>query len=73
MTYSGLVTVTMADAAVTTSQVSGGWSVTGATSDRFALTLTPGVGKAGTVQLRVVDRDNFVNETDGGTARRIVN
>ena len=71
MTFSGFVTVT-AGAGPTTSPVSGAWSVSGGTSDRFALTLTPTGGKPGTVQIRVVDRDNLVNETDGGTARRIV-
>jgi hypothetical protein len=70
MTFSGFVTVT-GGAAPATSAVSGAWSVAG-TADRFALTLSPTGGKPGTVQLRVVDRDNLVNETDGGTARRIV-
>jgi hypothetical protein len=72
MTFSGFVSVTMSGTGLTTHAVSGGWSVTGATSERFALTLSPTEGKPGTVQLRVVDRDNLVNETDGGTARRIV-
>ncbi len=70
MTFSGFVTVT-AGTGPTTNAVSGVWSVSGGTSDRFALTLHPAEGKPGTVQLRVVDRDNLVNETDGGTARRI--
>ena len=70
MTFSGFVTVT-GGAAPATSPVSGAWSVTGS-ADHFALTLTPTGGKPGTVKIRVVDRDNLVNETDGGTARRIV-
>jgi hypothetical protein len=70
MTFSGFVTIA-AGAGPTTSPVSGAWSVAGA-ADHFALTLTPTGGKPGTVQIRVVDRDNLVNETDGGTARRIV-
>ncbi len=72
MTFSGFVTVT-AGTGPTTNAVSGAWSVSGGTSDRFALTLHPAEGEPGTVQLRVVDRDNLVNETDGGTARRIAN
>ena len=71
MTFSGFVTITMSGAGPTTHAVAGGWSVTGATTDRFALTLSPAGGPPGTVQLRVVDRDNLVNETDGGSARRI--
>lgn len=71
MTYSGFVTVTTPGAGQSTHAVSGGWSVAGAAGDRFALTLDPAEGKPGTVQLRVVDRDNLVNETDGGLARRV--
>jgi len=70
MTFSGFVTVT-GTAGPTTSAVAGQWSVAGAAGDHFALTLTPTGGKPGTVQIRVVDRDNLVNETDGGTARRL--
>jgi hypothetical protein len=70
MTFSGFVTVT-AGAGPKTNAVSGAWAVSGGTSDRFALTLSPAGGKPGTVQLHVVDRDNLVNETDAGTARRI--
>jgi hypothetical protein len=70
MTFSGFVTVT-GSAGPATNAVSGAWSVSGGSSDRFALTLSPTGGKPGTVQLRVVDRDNLVNETDRGTARRI--
>jgi len=71
MTFSGFVTATISGTGLTTHAVAGAWSVTGATTDRFALTLTPTGGLPGTVQLRVVDSDNLVNETDGGTARRI--
>ncbi len=71
MTFSGFVTITMSGTGLTTHPVAGGWSVTGATTDRFALTLSPAGGPPGTVQLRVIDRDNLVNETDGGSARRI--
>ncbi len=71
MTFSGFVTIAMSGAGLTTNPVAGGWSVAGATTDRFALTLSPTGGPPGTVQLRVVDRDNLVNETDGGTARRV--
>ena len=71
MSFSGFVTITMSGAGLTTNPVAGRWSVTGAATDRFALTLSPTGGPPGTVQLRVVDRDNLVNETDGGTARRI--
>jgi hypothetical protein len=71
MTFSGFVTLTLSGTALSTNPVAGEWSVTGATTDRFALTVSPAVGSPGTVQLRVVDRDNLVNETDGGTARRI--
>lgn len=71
MTYSGFVTLMTPGAGPTTHAVSGRWSVTGAASGRFALTLTPNEGKPGTVQLRVVDADNLINETDGGAARRI--
>lgn len=71
MTFSGFVTVTMPGVGPATRAVEGGWSVTAAVQDRFALTLSPAEGSPGTVQLRIVDRDNLLNETDGGTARRV--
>ena len=72
MTFSGFVTVQVAGSDPSTHAVAGVWSIAAATADRFALTLAPADGPPGTVQLRVVDRDTLVNETDGGSARRVV-
>lgn len=71
MTFSGFVTIALSGTALATNAVAGAWAVAGATTDRFALTVSPSGGNPGTVQLRVVDRDNLVNETDGGVARRV--
>jgi len=71
MTYAGTVTVSRNGAETTTRAVRGAWEIAAADAETLILSLVPSSGTPGSVRLRVVDPDNLVNETDGGTARRI--
>jgi len=72
MTAAGEVTVAVPGGEPLVQAVSGAWAVAEATAERFTLLLDFAGGEPGRVRLRVVDADRLANETDGGSARRLV-
>ena len=71
MTVAGEVSVAVPGDAPVVRPISGEWAVEDASAERFTLLLRLTGGAPGRVVLRVVDPDTLVNETDGGSARRL--